>query len=178
MAEPKNYRRHVYATVLTALFAAIIAVCSFVTVPGPVPFTLQTFGVFLALMTLGGAGGSAAVLLYILIGALGLPVFSGFRGGIGALLGPTGGYIVGFLLCAVLYWIFEGKLKDIVLLIIGNLVCYLFGTVWFVYVYSSGGKAITFGAALMLCVVPYLLPDAIKMLLAFVLSRRVKKLIP
>ncbi len=85
---------------------------------------------------------------------------------------------MGFLLCAVLYWIFEGKLKDIVLLIIGNLVCYLFGTVWFVYVYSSGGKAITFGAALMLCVVPYLLPDAIKMLLAFVLSRRVKKLIP
>lgn len=160
-----------------ALMAVVIALCSWISVPAAVPFTMQTFAVFCALLLLGGRRGTFAVALYILLGAFGLPVFSGFRGGIGALLGPTGGYIVGFLLCAVLYWIFEGKLKDIVLLIIGNLVCYLFGTVWFVYVYSSGGKAITFGAALMLCVVPYLLPDAIKMLLAFVLSRRVKKLI-
>ena len=90
-------------------------------------------------------------------------------------LRAAGGYILGFLLCALLYRLLEGKLRDLILLILGLLLCYLFGTLWFVYVYSSGGKEIGFGAALMLCVVPYLLPDAIKLLLAFVLARRVKK---
>ena len=161
-----------------ALMTVVITLCSWISVPSPVPFTMQTFAVFCALLLLGGKRGTLSVALYILLGAFGLPVFSGFKGGIGALLGPTGGYILGFLLCALLYLLLEGKIKDIVLLIIGNLLCYLFGTVWFVYVYSSGGKPITFGAALMLCVVPYLIPDAIKMLLAFVVSRRVKKLIP
>lgn len=161
-----------------ALMAVVITLCSWISVPAAVPFTMQTFAVFCALLLLGGRRCTLAVALYILLGAFGLPVFSGFKGGIGALLGPTGGYIVGFLLCALLYLLLEGKIKDIVLLIIGNLVCYLFGTIWFVYVYSSGGKAISFGAALMLCVVPYLLPDAIKMLLAFIVARRVKKLIP
>lgn len=161
-----------------ALMTVVITLCSWISVPSPVPFTMQTFAVFCALLLLGGKRGTLSVALYILLGAFGLPVFSGFKGGIGALLGPTGGYILGFLICALLYLLLEGKIKDIVLLIIGNLLCYLFGTVWFVYVYSSGGKPITFGAALMLCVVPYLIPDAIKMLLAFVVSKRVNKLIP
>ncbi len=158
-----------------ALMAVVIALCSWISVPSAVPFTMQTFAVYCALLLLGGRRGLLAVLLYILLGAFGLPVFSGFRGGIGALLGPTGGYILGFLLCALLFRLLEGKIRSLILLIAGTLLCYLFGTLWFVYVYSSGGKEIGFGAALMLCVVPYLLPDAIKMLLAFVLTRRVKK---
>ncbi len=161
--------------ICVALMAVVIALCSWISVPSAVPFTMQTFAVFCALLLLGGRRGFLAVLLYILLGAFGLPVFSGFRSGIGALLGPTGGYILGFLLCALLYWLLEGKVRDLIVLIAGNLICYLFGTLWFVYVYSSGGKEIGFGAALMLCVVPYLLPDAIKLLLAFVLARRVKK---
>ena len=158
-----------------ALMAVVIALCSWISVPSSVPFTMQTFAVYCALLLLGGRRGLLAVLLYILLGAFGLPVFSGFRGGIGALLGPTGGYILGFLLCALLFRLLEGKIRSLILLIAGTLLCYLFGTLWFVYVYSSGGKEIGFGAALMLCVVPYLLPDAIKMLLAFVLTRRVEK---
>lgn len=158
-----------------ALMAVVIALCSWISVPSAVPFTMQTFAVYCALLLLGGRRGLLAVLLYILLGAFGLPVFSGFRGGIGALLGPTGGYILGFLLCALLFRLLEGKIRSLILLIAGTLLCYLFGTLWFVYVYSSGGKEIGFGAALMLCVVPYLLPDAIKMLLAFVLTRRVEK---
>ena len=86
-----------------ALMAVLLAVCSWISVPAPVPFTLQTFGVFCALGLLGGRRGSTAVLLYILLGAVGLPVFSGFQGGLGKLLGPTGGYILGFLLSALLY---------------------------------------------------------------------------
>ena len=158
-----------------ALMTVVIALCSWISIPSVVPFTMQTFAVFCALLLLGGRRGFLSVLLYILLGAFGLPVFSGFRGGLGVLLGPTGGYILGFLLGALLFWLLEGRLRELVMLILALFVCYLFGTVWFVYVYSSGGKEIGFGAALMLCVLPYLLPDAIKMLLAFVLARRVKK---
>ena len=158
-----------------ALMAVVLALCSWISVPSVVPFTMQTFAVFCALLLLGGRRGFLAVLLYILLAAVGLPVLSGFRGGIGALLGPTGGYVLGFLLCALLYLLGEKRLPSLALLIAGLLLCYLFGTLWFVYVYSSGGKEIGFGAALALCVLPYLLPDAIKLLLAFVLARRVKK---
>ena len=161
--------------IFVSLMAVVIALCSWLSVPSVVPFTMQTFAVFSALLLLGGKRGFLAVGLYILLGAFGLPVFSGFRGGIGALLGPTGGYILGFLLTALLYWILEGRLHSLIPLILGLLLCYLFGTLWFVYVYAADGKEIGFGAALGLCVLPYLIPDAIKLLLAFVLARRVKK---
>ena len=158
-----------------ALMAVVIALCSFLCVPAAVPFTMQTFAVFCALLLLGGKRGTLAVALYLLLGIVGLPAFSGFKAGLGALLGPTGGYLLGFLLTALLYWLGEGKVKDLLLLAAGNLLCYLFGTLWFVLVYANGERSIGFGAALMLCVVPYLVPDAIKLLLAFVLARRVKK---
>ena len=161
--------------VFVSLAAVVIALCSWISVPSVVPFTMQTFALFCALLLLGGRRGFLAVALYILLAVCGLPVLSGFRGGIGALLGPTGGYVLGFLLCALLYWLFEKSLPAPLLLIAGLGLCYLFGTLWFVYVYASDGKAIGFGAALGLCVLPYLLPDAIKLLLSFVLARRVKK---
>ena len=85
---------------LTAMFAVLIAVCSWISIPLAVPITLQTFGVFCALAVLGGKRGFFAVLVYILLGAAGLPVFAGFKSGIGTLFGSTGGYIVGFLLMA------------------------------------------------------------------------------
>ena len=171
MKEKVSIRDMIYIS----LMAVVIALCSWLSVPSVVPFTMQTFAVFCALLLLGGKRGFLSVLLYILLAAFGLPVLSGFRGGIGALLGPTGGYVLGFLLAALLYWLFEEKARPLLLLVGGLLLCYLFGTLWFVYVYSSGGKEIGFGAALGLCVLPYLLPDAIKLLLAFVLARRVKK---
>ena len=81
-----------------ALGAVIIAVCSWISIPTVVPFTLQTFAVFSVLGLLGGKRGTISVLIYILLGAVGVPVFAGFSGGFGVILGPTGGYIVGFLL--------------------------------------------------------------------------------
>ena len=87
-----------------ALSAALIAICSWISIPTTVPFTLQTFGVFAALGTLGGRRGTLAILAYLLLGLVGLPVFSGFQGGPGVLLGTTGGYILGFLASALLYW--------------------------------------------------------------------------
>lgn len=86
-----------YDMVYIAVFAVIMAICSWISIPAQVPFTLQTFGVFVAVGVLGGKRGTLAVLVYILLGALGIPVFAGFQGGMGILLGTTGGYIVGFL---------------------------------------------------------------------------------
>ena len=88
------------------LFAAVICICSWISVPFVVPFTLQTFGVFLTLMVLGGKRGTLSIILYVLLGALGLPVFASFNGGLAYILGPTGGFIVGFIFAGIIYWIF------------------------------------------------------------------------
>ena len=86
-----------------ALCAALLAPCAWLSIPTQPPFTMQTFGVFLTLLLLGARDGVIAIALYILLGAMGAPVFSGFNGGMGALMGPTGGYIVGFLLICPIY---------------------------------------------------------------------------
>ena len=87
----KNTRKLIY----TAMMTAIIAACSWISIPAVVPFTLQTFAVFCALGLLGWGWGALSVSVYILLGAFGLPVFSGFVGGVGHLVGPTAGYIWG-----------------------------------------------------------------------------------
>jgi len=163
-----------------ALMAVLLAVCSWISVPAPVPFTLQTFGVFCALGLLGGRRGSTAVLLYILLGALGLPVFSGFAGGLGKLLGPTGGYILGFLISSLLYWLLErraqkGPLPLAAVLLLGLAACYAFGTAWFVLVYSASHGPISLLGALSLCVFPFVVPDLIKLALALLLIRTLRK---
>lgn len=125
--------------VYIAIFAVIIAVCSWISVPMVVPFTLQTFGVFCAVGLLGGKRGTLSVLIYVLLGAVGVPVFAGFSSGIGTLFGVTGGYIMGFIFTALIYWlitaIFGKKLWAIILgMVLGLLACYAFGTIWFMVV--------------------------------------------
>ena len=123
-----------------ALMAVLIAVCSWISVQTVVPFTLQTFAVFCALELLGGARGTVAVAVYLLLGAAGVPVFAGFTGGLGILLGSTGGYLLGFLLTGLVYWLFERLGRSLWLrvaaLLLGLALCYAFGTLWFVEVYS------------------------------------------
>ncbi len=162
-----------------ALMAVVIAICSWISIPGPVPFTLQTFAVFTALLLLGTRDGLISIVVYLLLGAVGVPVFSGFSGGIGHLLGPTGGYLIGFIVMGFVFGIVRHFIKHplasaITASILGLAACYAFGTVWFVIVYSQTKSAITFGAALSLCVLPFIIPDAIKMALAIILSSRVK----
>lgn len=168
--------------VYIALFACLMAICSWISIPGEVPFTLQTMGVFLAIGLLGGKRGTIAVLVYILMGAVGLPVFSGFAGGIGRLVGVTGGYIVGFLASALVMWAVEALLgrKEwvlIVSMVVGLLVCYAFGTAWFMILYTSSKGAITLGAVLGMCVIPYIIPDALKIVVALVLTRILKRFV-
>lgn len=167
-----------------ALFSALMCICAWISVPlADFAFTLQTFGLFLTLGLLGGKKGSVVCLVYLLLGAVGLPVFSGFRGGLGTLLGTTGGYIMGFLAAALVYWgvtSFLGKSLPVRLtaLILGLLTCYTFGTVWFLAVYLQGGSTVGLGAVLAKCVLPYLVPDGIKLTLALVLTEKLKPMIP
>lgn len=161
-----------------ALFSVVMAVCSWISVPlGPVPFTLQTFAVFLAVTVLGGRRGTLAVLVYLLLGAVGIPVFAGFSGGVGVLMGATGGYILGFLGSALAMWAMEALLgrKGWVLavsMVLGLLVCYAFGTVWFMQVYARTSGPVGLMAALGWCVFPYILPDLGKIALALLLEKR------
>ena len=165
---------------LCALFAALLCVCAWVSVPvGSTVITMQTFGIFLTLCVLGGKRGSIAVALYLLLGIVGLPVFSGFRGGLGALMDATGGYIAGFLAAALIYWLVtalgsDKELFRLLGMVLGLLCCYLLGTLWFRYGYLPGGN-LSWGAILLQCVVPYLLPDAAKLVLAWLLGRRLRR---
>ena len=154
--------------VRASLFAALIAICAWITVPiFDIGFTMQTFAIFLTLGLLGGKWGSVSILIYLLLGTVGLPVFSGFRGGPGVLLGVTSGYLWGFALSGLVYWMLErfGKLTA---MIAGMIVCYICGSAWFM-VYAGGGL----GVILLRCVVPYLIPDAMKIWMAYTLSRRI-----
>lgn len=166
-----------YDIVYIALFAVLIAICAWISVPTTVPFTLQTFGIFLTVGLLGGKRGSMAVLVYILLGAAGIPVFSGFTGGIGRLLGNTGGYIVGFLASALVMWALEKVMgrKTWVLavqMVLGLIACYAIGTVWFMVVYSGTSGTVGLMTVLGWCVIPFIIPDLIKIALALVLTKR------
>jgi len=180
MATKEKSRLSVRDMALCGLFAAILAVSAWLTIPGPVPFTLQTFGIFAALGLLGGKRGTVSIVVYLILGAVGLPVFSGFRGGFGVLLGTTGGYIAGFLLSGLLYWgmtaLLGGQLwVRLLAMVLGLLLCYAAGTAWFLVVYLQSTGPIGLGAVLAKCVVPFLIPDGCKLALAWLLSTRLSR---
>lgn len=163
----KNVRK----MVLASLFASLCAVCSWIALPiPPIYCTLQTLAVLLTLGTLGGRWGSASIGLYLLLGIVGLPVFAGFRGGIHALLDPTGGFLWGFLLGGLVYLLLEalGKLPA---MLAAMMVCYLSGCIWFSYYTGTNGL----GSAFLVCVLPYLIPDGIKLWLAYTISNRLAR---
>ena len=168
----------------SALFAALLTVCAWIAVPlGDISFTLQTFAVALTLGLLGGKWGSLSIAVYLLLGAAGLPVFSGFRGGLGALLGVTGGYILGFALWGLVYWLITalwgtGAKLRLFATVLGLLLCYAFGTAWFCFGYLDGGSYMSIGLILTKCVLPFVLPDALKLSLAFFLTQRLKRFVP
>ncbi len=169
--------------VIMALCTVLIAVCSWISIPAVVPFTLQTFAVFLTLELIGGKRGLVSIIIYILLAAVGAPVLAQFKGGIGAVLGMTGGYLLGFIFIALVYrlgvTLFSDRLPvRIVSMIIGLAVCYAFGTAWFMFVYARQAGDITVMKALSMCVIPFIIPDLIKLALAEVLALRLRKVIP
>lgn len=168
---------------LIALFTALIAVCAQITIPMTVPFTLQTFAVMLTCGVLGGKRGTISVALYIVMGALGLPVFASFSCGIAYLLGSTGGYIVGFLFGALEMWAMEKLSRRSMVwmgvsMVLSVAICYAFGTAWFAAVYVMNGTPQSLGTILSWCVIPFILPDLAKCALALDLTDRLLRILP
>ena len=157
-----------------AICVALIAVCSWISIPTTVPFTMQTFAIFLTAALLPVGQAALVLVAYLLLGAINLPVFAGFSSGLSAILGPTGGYLVGFLPTAIIFGLFYkkgGLLWNILGICLGLVACYALGTAWFMYKYTGG---IGLGAALNLCVVPFIIPDLVKGFLAVLLASRLK----
>lgn len=163
--------------VYTAMFAALICVCSVISIPvGPVHVTLQTFAICLTAALLGWKKGTLSLIIYILIGCLGLPVFSG-KGGPEVLVGMTGGYIFGFVFTALIVGFAadkfgRGPVSVAVSSAIGIIVCYCFGTPWFMFVTHTDAAY-----AISVCVLPFLIPDAVKIAVVTVLVGRLHKLL-
>lgn len=182
MKEKTKFKSLSHSIAYVALSVALITVCAWISVPiGPIPVTLQTFAVSLIGVLLGWKRGLAAIGTYILMGLIGIPVFAGFNAGPAALFGPTGGYIFGFLFAVEIPALFKlVRVKNTwgrtflfyAAMVIGLAVCYTFGTVWFMFMYRC-----TFVYALGMCVVPYLLPDAVKLFLAALLAVRLEQFI-
>ena len=160
-------KSRILALTQCALFAALCCILSPISIPiGPIPVTLGLFLVMLCAVVLGSLRSTVSVALYLLIGAIGLPVFSGGMGGISRLLGPTGGYLWGYLLCTLLIGLrrFFPKKKlfseitgAFLFCLFGLCVVYLCGTVWY-YFYAK----ISFSAALEIAVLPFAVLDLAK----------------
>lgn len=166
---------HIRSLTQVALGAALLCLCAFVTVPlPPVPFTLQSYAVFAVCGLLGAKRGLAATLLYLALGAVGLPVFSSFGGGLGALLGPTGGFLLGFLFVPLLCFFAEGRGRRALALCfaIALLLSYAAGSLWYCFLFAEGKG---FFGVLTVTVLPFLLPDAVKLALALLTVRRLKR---
>ena len=178
----KTKKLKVIDIVYIGVLAAILAVCSWISIPLTVPITLQTMGVCLVSGLLGAKRGTITTLVYILLGAIGVPVFSGFTSGLGILFGSTGGYIAGFIFTAIIVGIVSDKTKGkllplIISMIIGILVCYAFGTAWFAIFYAKQGTPETLGTILGWCVVPFIIPDIIKIVIAALLTNKLKRFV-
>ena len=146
--------------------AAIIVVCSWITIPfGSVPFTMQTFAVFAAALILGPLKGVIAVVLYLLLGIVGLPVFSAFQAGPGVLMGATGGFLLGFIFIPLV-----GGLFSAAGLLLGLILCYVTGTLWYAFVWLDSASV---PAVITTSVLPYVIPDIIKCILALVVAKKV-----
>lgn len=159
--------------VLIALMTAVTCVLGPLSIPlpfSPVPISLTNFAIFLAIFVLGMKSGTISFIIYLLLGAIGVPVFSSFRGGLQILAGPTGGYLIGFIFLALIMGFaldhFDRKLVPIIIgMIIGMAVCYAFGTVWLAKLLS-----LSFKEGLMMGVIPYLAGDAAKIIIAAIVG--------
>ncbi len=164
---------------LIGIMAAVCCILGPLSIPiGAVPVSLQVVAVILSAYVLGAKKGTLAVVIYILLGFVGLPVFSGFSGGAGKLFGATGGYIVGFIFMCYISGIFIEKFgvnkvyMQAAGIVSGLLVLYAFGTLWFTFINTKG---IGFMNALEICVYPFVAIDAVKAAVCIILGNPLRK---
>ncbi len=159
-----------------SIITALLCILAPMSIPiGPVPVSLTSFVIYLSLYMLGMKKGTLSILIYLLIGAVGLPVFSGYTGGLAKLTGATGGYLVGFIFIALIggyvidhwpdqYWL------HFLAYVLSTAICYALGTIWFVYLMQC-----TLAYALSVCVTPFILVDLCKMVVGILVGSRVRK---
>ena len=176
---------------LISVSASLITICSWISIPlGPVPFTLQTLGILAVMLTIGGRRGTIAVLVYLALGACGVPVFAGFKGGIVSFIGPTGGFLIGFVIAALVYWLLEKALFKRIMntpvktwifgllgFVIFEVVMYVIGVIWFMTVYAAQTGPVGLATVMGWCVLPFIIPDIVKMVVAVLIGERAAKLI-
>ena len=190
-SQNKPNRKGVYDITLIAVSAALITVCSWISIPvGPVPVTLQTLAVLAVLLTIDGRRGTIAIAVYLALGAVGAPVFSGFKGGPAAFIGPTGGFLAGFLAASLVFWLLEKIVFErfmnttskrfvfgIVNSLIFELVLYTVGVIWFMTVYAAQTGPVGLGTVLGWCVIPFIIPDLVKIAAASVIGSRASRVV-
>lgn len=162
-----------------ALMTAIISILSqfaIVTPLSPVPITLATFAIYLTMIILGWTNGTISVLVYVMLGFAGAPVFTGFTGGAVKVMGPTGGYIIGYIFLAVVEGAFvewaRGSAMIFVGMLLGTIVLYIFGTFWLMR--QSGSNLV---AAFIAGVVPFVIGDIVKMIVALFAGVKIRKIL-
>ena len=169
-------RTKTYEITITALMAAVTCILAPLSIPiGPVPISFTNLAIYLSLYLLGWKKGTISYLIYLLIGLVGIPVFSSFTSGPGKLFGPTGGYLIGFIPLALIAGFFIDHFRNkkalcFLGMILGTAVCYALGTAWLAVQAHMG-----FQAALMAGVIPFLPGDFIKMLLALLIAPQIRK---
>ena len=184
-------RAFIYDLVLISISTALITVSSWLSLTiGPVPFTLQTMGILAVMLACGGRRGTLSILVYLALGFCGVPVFAGFKGGITVLLGPTGGFLAGFVLAGLVYWLLEsilfkklmtGTVKTWIFgalnSVIFEVVMYITGVIWFMTVYAAQTGPVGLATVLGWCVIPFIIPDIVKLIAAVVIGERARKLV-
>ncbi len=160
----------------TALMTAVICILGPLSIPiGPIPISLGTLAIYLTMYVLDKNRGTLAVLIYLLLGLVGLPVFSGFTGGAGKLFGPTGGFLIGYIPMAFLiglalekFW--KKRIISVLLIEVATWVLYMFGTIWLMIQAN-----LTFKAALASAVIPFIVLDLAKIIIAAIVGPVLKK---
>ena len=160
---------------MTAVMTAVTCVLAPMSIPiGPVPFSLTNFVIYISLYVLGWKWGTVSYAAYLLLGMVGMPVFSGFSAGLGRLVGPTGGYLVGFIPMAVIAGLVIAHTKKLPLhylaMAAGTAVCYAFGTAWYCV-----QAEVDLQKALAVCVIPFIPFDLMKMALALAVAAPVRR---
>ena len=173
----KEKSKALYKLVIISMSVAFITVCSWISIPFAVNFSLQIFALLIIAAALPFSVSITSISIYILLGFIGIPVFSGFSSGLTALMGASGGFIIAFLPMAFTVSIFRKKYVQhpwifIVISFISMLICYISGCLWYMLIFSP---STSFLSALAICVIPFIIPDTLKILLS---SIALKKLNP
>jgi biotin transport system substrate-specific component len=167
--------------IITALFTALTAVSGFISIPlGPVPLTLQTLFVVLSGLLLGGKLGALSQITYVILGLIGLPIFSGGSGGLTSVVSPTFGFLLSFIVTAYVIGKLTEKNKSLFRIIssvtLGSFIIYIIGVPYFYFIFTNYlGKSINFYTALKYACIPFIPGDIIKAALSIILA---KQLIP